>query len=69
MSMLGGFSFQAPNTFPCKEVGEGGGTGPYNAQSKGLTAFPRLIQLMLTLATFCFQTFYFEVRLTEKLWK
>lgn len=46
-----------------------GGTSPCNAQSTRLTAFPRLTQLMLTLATLFFQTFYFEVRLTEKFWK
>lgn len=49
----------------------GGGMGELvpNAQSARLTAFPRLTQLMLTRATLFFQTFYFEVRLTEKFWK
>lgn len=66
---VGGFSFLVPSTFPGKEVGEEWGELVPNAQSARLTAFPRLTQLLLTLATLFFQTFYFEVRLTEKFWE
>ena len=51
-----------------KRKGRGAGGGPCSTQSRWLTVL-RLTQLMVKLATFFFQTFYFEVRPTEKFYK